>query len=400
MKLYGSTSGWIGLHPPTVLDNTVYTLPATAPTIDGQVLSSTIVGVMSWQTSSGGGGGSVTLVGETYLTESGSVITAHPIDLSGTNVTGTIGASHLPAPTLLALGGVKAIAGVAHDWIYGIDTSGNPLLAQPAFSDISGTVSNGQLANSGITINSHSISLGGSFSLAFSDFAGTVAAIQLPNPSAVTIGGIQSITAATHMWIDSISTSGVPHQSQPTFSDISGTVGSSQGGTGINNGSSTITIGGSVTVSGAFTTTLTVTANTSVILPASGTLLTQTTRTLTFVIDNGGVAIPANTLSAVLVMPYAATVVGWAIQVDQSATVTIDLFKQAYSTSAQPSSNSWVSGAILPSLTTASANKSSNFTSSGTNYGAISVGDQILTKILTNNNATRITVELVVTVNG
>lgn len=51
-------------------------------------------------------------------------------------------------------------------------------------------------------------------------------------------------------------------------------VGATYGGTGVNNGSSTITLGGSLTLSGAFTTTLTVTATTSVTLPTSGTLAT------------------------------------------------------------------------------------------------------------------------------
>ena len=44
------------------------------------------------------------------------------------------------------------------------------------------------------------------------------------------------------------------------------------GGTGINNGNKTITLGGNLTTSGAFTTTLTVTGNTNVTLPTSGTL--------------------------------------------------------------------------------------------------------------------------------
>lgn len=45
------------------------------------------------------------------------------------------------------------------------------------------------------------------------------------------------------------------------------------GGTGVNNGSSTITLGGNLATSGAFTTTLTVTGNTNVTLPTSGTLV-------------------------------------------------------------------------------------------------------------------------------
>lgn len=54
------------------------------------------------------------------------------------------------------------------------------------------------------------------------------------------------------------------------------------GGTGVNNGTKTITLGGNLTTSGAFTTTLTVTANTNVTLPTSGTLATLAgTETLT-----------------------------------------------------------------------------------------------------------------------
>ena len=51
-------------------------------------------------------------------------------------------------------------------------------------------------------------------------------------------------------------------------------VGATYGGTGVNNGSSTITLGGSLTTSGAFATTLTTTGATSVTLPTSGTLAT------------------------------------------------------------------------------------------------------------------------------
>jgi hypothetical protein len=46
------------------------------------------------------------------------------------------------------------------------------------------------------------------------------------------------------------------------------------GGTGVNNGSKTITLGGNLTTSGAFATTLTATAATSVTLPTTGTLAT------------------------------------------------------------------------------------------------------------------------------
>jgi hypothetical protein len=51
-------------------------------------------------------------------------------------------------------------------------------------------------------------------------------------------------------------------------------VGPTYGGTGVNNGSKTITLGGNLTTSGAFNTTLTATANTTVTLPLTGTLAT------------------------------------------------------------------------------------------------------------------------------
>jgi len=54
----------------------------------------------------------------------------------------------------------------------------------------------------------------------------------------------------------------------------SGTLAASRGGTGVDNGTKTITLGGSFTTSGAFTTTLTTTANTSITLPTTGTVAT------------------------------------------------------------------------------------------------------------------------------
>ena len=51
-------------------------------------------------------------------------------------------------------------------------------------------------------------------------------------------------------------------------------IGSTYGGTGVNNGSNTITLGGNLVTSGAFATTLTATGTTSVTLPTTGTLST------------------------------------------------------------------------------------------------------------------------------
>jgi hypothetical protein len=57
---------------------------------------------------------------------------------------------------------------------------------------------------------------------AFTDISGVATGAQLPNPSASTLGGIESLVAVTSKWINTISTSGVPSATQPAFTDISG----------------------------------------------------------------------------------------------------------------------------------------------------------------------------------
>ena len=50
---------------------------------------------------------------------------------------------------------------------------------------------------------------------------GSVPAAALPNPSASTLGGIESLASAAHKWINAIATSGVPSATQPASSDLS-----------------------------------------------------------------------------------------------------------------------------------------------------------------------------------
>jgi hypothetical protein len=58
-------------------------------------------------------------------------------------------------------------------------------------------------------------------------------------------------------------------------------VGPTYGGTGVNNGAKTITLGGNLTTSGAFASTFTMTAATSVTFPTSGTLATTANTAVT-----------------------------------------------------------------------------------------------------------------------
>ncbi len=63
---------------------------------------------------------------------------------------------------------------------------------------------------------------------------------------------------------------------QPTSLTLgwTGTLSGTRGGTGVNNGASTITLGGSLSTIGAFTSAFTMTGNTNVTFPTSGTLAT------------------------------------------------------------------------------------------------------------------------------
>lgn len=53
LRLYGLTSGYVGIQPPASPTSITYTLPTAAPNISGKVLSSTTLGVLSWITASG-----------------------------------------------------------------------------------------------------------------------------------------------------------------------------------------------------------------------------------------------------------------------------------------------------------------------------------------------------------
>ena len=63
---------------------------------------------------------------------------------------------------------------------------------------------------------------------AFSDISGQATGAQLPNPSPTTLGGIQSLAAVSSRWINQISTAGVPSATQPAFSDLSGVISTAQ----------------------------------------------------------------------------------------------------------------------------------------------------------------------------
>ena len=111
----------------------------------------------------------------------------------------TLPANLLPNPSASTLGGTESLAVVAHKWINTISTSGVPAATQPACGDLSDSAS-----------------------------GCSTAAYVLPNPSASTLGGTESLAVVAHKWINTISTSGVPAATQPAFSDVSGAATAAQ----------------------------------------------------------------------------------------------------------------------------------------------------------------------------
>jgi hypothetical protein len=125
---------------------------------------------------------------------------------------------------------IQPFTAIAHKWINAVDGSGNASATQPAASDITGLAT---VATSGLysdltgkptlaasattdTTNASNIS------------SGTLPAGRLPNPSASTLGGVQSAASVSHQFLTGISTLGVPSLAQPAFSDISGTAAAGQ----------------------------------------------------------------------------------------------------------------------------------------------------------------------------
>lgn len=127
------------------------------------------------------------------------------------------------------------------------------------------TSAGGSLATSVVKIGGNNVTLGGALT-----FSGAFA-------TTITVTGGTSVTLPTSGTLISTTITSLP--SLTTIGTIGtgvwqGTVvGPTYGGTGVNNGTSTITLGGNFATSGASAVTLTTSGATNVTLPTSGTLI-------------------------------------------------------------------------------------------------------------------------------
>jgi uncharacterized membrane protein YiaA len=198
-----------------------------------------------------------------------------------------------------------------------------------------GTLIGSTYGGTGVNNGASTITLGGSlttsgaFSSTFTMTGATNVTFPTSGTLSTTTGTVTSVSGTSNRITSTggntpvidISASYVGQSSITTLGTIAtgvwnGTlIGSTYGGTGVNNGASTITLGGNLTLSGAFATVFNITAGTNVTFPTSGTLST-TTGTVTSVsgttnrITSTGGATPVIDISASYVGQSSITTLG------------------------------------------------------------------------------------------
>lgn len=137
-----------------------------------------------------------------------------------------VGGGAIGPPAVATLGGVFSNAGVANQWIKSINTDGTVTLSQPAFANISGTITAAQLPIfTSVAAGAVPASGGGTtnFLRADGNWAGVGSASITP-PAPAVLGGVFSNVGATSKWIKSINTDGSVTLTQPAYTDLTGTV--------------------------------------------------------------------------------------------------------------------------------------------------------------------------------
>lgn len=217
----------------------------------------------------------------------------------------------------------------------GISLTGNTIQATgltTANLSATASISNGQLANNQITLGSTIAILGGTFSsmsgfnsISATNFVGELTGNASTATAALTAGTSESastaisatfataaLTAISASTAISATTATALSSPQAIFGypfdgsvALSGVISPTFGGTGINNGNKTITLGGDLVTSGNYSSTIITTGVTNITLPTSGTMATlagtETLTNKTFVNSSltgtltlGGTTFPSN----------------------------------------------------------------------------------------------------------
>jgi hypothetical protein len=266
--------------------------------------------------SSGGGSGSVTSVnasaGGIYSFSGGPITASGTLALAVAGTSG--GIPYFSSASALSSSGVMT----ANELILGGGAGGTPTVV------------------SGLGTSTQVLHGNASGAPSWSAIAGA----DLPNPSASTLGGVESLAVVSHKWINTISTAGVPAATQPACGDLSDSAAMC-----------------SSTDSANLTGTL------------AAARLPSNTKIRSFGTTFGDTAATSALTSGSIVyftIPYSCTISAWNITVD-AGTVTFDILKVATG-SAIPTSS--ITASALPALSTGTALHSTTLTSWTTSVAA------------------------------
>lgn len=225
-------------------------------------------------------------------------------------------------PFWLATGGVGTVTSVGLSLPAEMSVSGSPVVAA------------GTLTATWATQSANRVFAGPTSGVASTPGFRALVGADLPNPSATTLGGVESYAAVTHQFLTSISTSGVPASAQPAAADLSdGTTGTGAvvlagspalTGTPTFAGSSSGTTGLKASATASGTLTLPAATDTLIGKATTDTLTNKTYDTAgtgnSFKIN--GTAITAVTGSGSVVLATSPTLVTPALGTPSSGTLT------------------------------------------------------------------------------